>query len=60
MSSDVDTDPLWNRAVTGAAEGVQKPQNGLVLGKVKPHVFTQTTLLQYFRSTRFIWIRDVF
>lgn len=60
LSSDVDADPLQNRAVSGAAEGLQRPPSGLVLGKVKPHVFTQTTLLQYFRSAHFIWIKHVF
>lgn len=60
FSSDVDADPQQNCAVSGAAEGLQKPQNGLVLGKVKLHVFAQTTLLQYFRSAHFIWIKDVF
>lgn len=60
LSSDVDAAPLQNRAVSGAAEGAQKPQNGSVLGKVKPHVFKKTTILQFFRSTHFIWIKDVF
>lgn len=58
LSSDLDADLLQSRAVSG----VQKPQNGSVLGKVKPHVFTRTqiVLLQYFRSTNFLWIKDVF
>lgn len=60
LSSDVDADPLQECAVSGAAEGLQKPQNVLVLDKVKLHVFTQTTLLQYFRGAHFIWIKDVF
>lgn len=57
MSSDLGADPLQSRAV----RAVQKPQNGSDLGKVEPRVFTQTqtTLLQYFRSTHFLWIKDV-